>query len=130
MTRVQRERLSGRLQAQELERPRFNVTEHADTFTIDGNGRSANDPAYDLTNMTFGGTQQFTFDGWNRLVSVALASLLEANDCMHAKIMALQRLDVTSADQRKSVMHAGAWRHPVGCQKIESPLLSGPSGWR
>ena len=26
----------------------FDVTEHVDSFTIDGNGRSANDPAYDL----------------------------------------------------------------------------------
>ena len=37
----------------------FNVIEHSDSFTIDGNGRSANDPAYDLAgNMTFDGTQK------------------------------------------------------------------------
>ena len=52
----------------------FDVTEHVETFDIDGNGRSANDPAHDLAgNMTFDGTQKFTFDAWNRLVKVAHA---------------------------------------------------------
>ena len=46
--------------------------ENVETFDIDGNGRSANDPAYDRAgNMTFDGTQVFTFDAWNRLASVA-----------------------------------------------------------
>ena len=50
------------------------VTEHVETFDIDGNGRSASDPAHDAAgNMTFDGTAKFGFDGWNRLVSVAHA---------------------------------------------------------
>ena len=36
----------------------LNVTEHVDTFDIDSNGRSANDPAYDLAgNLTFDGVR-------------------------------------------------------------------------
>jgi hypothetical protein len=43
-----------------------------ETFTVDGNGRSANDPAYDLAgNLTFDGLQEHTYDAWNRLVAVA-----------------------------------------------------------
>jgi hypothetical protein len=37
---------------------RLGNAEHSDSFTIDGNGRSANDPAYDLAgNMTCDGTK-------------------------------------------------------------------------
>ena len=52
----------------------FDVTEHVETFDIDGGGYSANAPADDAAgNMTFDGTAKFTYDGWNRLVGVAHA---------------------------------------------------------
>jgi RHS repeat-associated protein len=88
----------------------FNVTEHSDSFTIDGNGRSANDPAYDLAgNMTFDGTQQFTFDGWNRMVSVAHAYRNGSGTLSSGQASVTMTYDGKGRRVKKTVTNSGQW---------------------
>src|SRR5215207_5485725 len=52
----------------------FDVVEHADAFTVDGSGYGSDTLTHDLAgNLTFDGSQKFTFDAWNRMKTVAHA---------------------------------------------------------
>jgi hypothetical protein len=50
----------------------FDVVEHYDAFGVDGSGFITDTPTHDLAgNMTYDGSQKYTYDGWNRLKTMA-----------------------------------------------------------
>ncbi|MEM8784090.1 MAG: hypothetical protein AAGE65_14720, partial [Planctomycetota bacterium] len=52
----------------------FEITEHVEHFTLDGNGYADQAPEYDAAgNLTYDGVFRYAYDAWNRLVSVTKA---------------------------------------------------------
>lgn len=48
------------------------MTELVEHFTTDGSGYAEETPTYDADgNLTYDGTQQYTYDAWNRLKTIA-----------------------------------------------------------
>jgi hypothetical protein len=52
----------------------FETTEHIESFTLDSTGYAPDNLLHDAAgNLTYDGNQAFTYDAWNRMISVAKA---------------------------------------------------------
>jgi RHS repeat-associated protein len=88
----------------------FDVVEHVDTFDVDGNGRSSVDPAHDAAgNMTFDGTQKLTYDGWNRLATVAHAYRDGGGSLQSGQANVTMSYDGRGRRVKKALANAGQW---------------------
>jgi RHS repeat-associated protein len=71
---------------------------------------SANDPAYDRNgNLTFDGSQKYTYDAWNRMVKVAHAYRDGSNNVQAGQISSTSSYDGRGRRISKTLANTGAW---------------------
>ncbi len=88
----------------------FDITEHYDNFTVDGSGYASETPTYDLAgNLTYDGVQQYTYDAWNRLISVAHAYRDSGGTLQHGQTFDAMRYDAKGRRLSKAVSNTGQW---------------------
>ncbi len=88
----------------------FDITEHYDNFTVDGSGYASETPTYDLAgNLTYDGIQQYTYDAWNRLISVAHAYRDSGGTLQHGQTFDAMRYDAKGRRLSKAVSNSGQW---------------------
>jgi RHS repeat-associated protein len=96
----------------------FTVTEAVDPLTADTNGYAADSFTYDNNgNLTYDGLQQYTYDAWNRLSTVAHAYRDFAGDGnVHAgQVSATYRYDALGRRILKTVTGTGAGTGALDC---------------
>ncbi len=88
----------------------FDITEHYDNFTVDGSGYASETPTYDLAgNLTYDGVQQYTYDAWNRLITIAHAYRDSSGTLQHGQTFDAMRYDAKGRRLSKAVSNTGQW---------------------
>jgi len=87
----------------------FTITEAVDPLTVDNTGYAADSFTYDNNgNLTYDGLQQYTYDAWNRLSTVAHA-YRDSNGAVQAgQVSATYRYDALGRRILKTVNNTGA----------------------
>jgi YD repeat-containing protein len=88
----------------------FDVVEHADNFGIDGSGNVTDTPVHDAAgNLTYDGSQKYTYDGWNRMKAVAHAYRDGAGSLQTGQTSATISYDGKGRRVKKAVSGTGQW---------------------
>ena len=87
----------------------FDITEHVDDFTINGSGYVEETIDYDRNgNLTYDGVQKYSYDAWNRLVSVAHA--YRSAGTVHAgQTSVTMKYDGKGRRIQKAIANSGQW---------------------
>jgi hypothetical protein len=92
----------------------FDITEHFDNFSVNSStGVATNTLASDSNgNQTYDGTNIYTYDAWNRLMSVSHGYRDASNNLQHGHVFETITYDARGRRVTKSINGTGQWDCP------------------
>ena len=88
----------------------FDTTEHWDNFGVDSSGYASDTLTYDPAgNLTYDGQQVYTYDAWNRLMSIAHAYRDRSGNVQHGHVFDTMVYDGRNRRIQKTVASTGQW---------------------
>jgi RHS repeat-associated protein len=101
------------LQSYDTATSSFDITEATEDFSVDGsnfaNGNSTNLASDSNGNQTYDGTQVYTYDAWNRLITVSHGYRDGSNNLQHGQAAVTCSYDARGRRITKAVANTGNW---------------------